>query len=69
MPLAQALDTLPTTRQRDWRAFLDRSGLPAMPESFEEAVSEVADFVDPALRNDLDLVRWNPSAEEWERRE
>ncbi len=27
MPLAQVLDTLPTTRQRDWRAFLDRSGL------------------------------------------
>ncbi|MDQ3638670.1 MAG: nucleotidyl transferase AbiEii/AbiGii toxin family protein [Actinomycetota bacterium] len=69
MPLAQALDTLPTARQRDWRAFLDRSRLTTMPESFEEAVSEVADFVDPVLRNDPDLVRWDPSAKEWERRE
>jgi hypothetical protein len=33
-PLTEAIDTLPTTRQRDWRAFLERSGLPAMPESF-----------------------------------
>jgi predicted nucleotidyltransferase component of viral defense system len=69
MPLTQALDTLPTARQRDWRAFLDRSGLPAMPASFEEAVAEVENFVDPVLRNDPDLVRWNPSAGEWERRE
>lgn len=69
MPLAQALDTLPTARQRDWRAFLDRSRLITMPENFEEAVSEVARFVDPVLRNDPDLVRWDPSAEEWERRE
>ena len=68
MPLAQTLDTLPTARQRDWRAFLDRSGLPAMPASFEEAVAEVAHFVDPVLRNDPDLVRWDPSVKEWERR-
>jgi hypothetical protein len=68
MPLAQALNTLPTARQRDWRAFLDRSRLTTMPESFEEAVGEVANFVDPVLRNDPDLVRWDPSAGKWERR-
>ncbi len=68
MPLVQVLDTLPNTRQRDWRAFLDRSGLPAMPASFEEAVAEVAHFVDPVLRNDPGLVRWDPSVKEWERR-
>jgi hypothetical protein len=39
-----------------------------MPASFEEAVAEVAHFVDPVLRNDPDLVRWDPSVKEWERR-
>jgi predicted nucleotidyltransferase component of viral defense system len=68
MPLAQALDTLPNARQRDWRAFLDRSRLTTMPESFEEAVAEVANFVDPVLRNEPDLIRWDPSTGEWERR-
>ena len=68
MPLSQTLDTLPAARQRDWRAFLARSRLTAMPDSFEEAVARVADFVDPVLRNDPDLDRWNPSAGEWERR-
>jgi hypothetical protein len=38
-----------------------------MPESFEEAVGAVADFVDPVLRDDPDLVRWTPSTGEWER--
>ncbi len=69
MPLAQALDTLPTARQRDWRAFLDRSGLPDMPKSFEEAVEEVRVFVDPLLRNDSDLLRWNPATRAWTREE
>ena len=68
MPLAQALDTLSIARQRDWRAFLERSRLTVMPESFEEAVAEVADFVDPVLRNDPDLIRWDPATGEWERR-
>lgn len=68
VPLAEALDTLPAARQRDWRAFLDRSRLIAMPESFEEAVEEVRAFVDPVLRDDPDLVRWNPSVGEWGRR-
>jgi hypothetical protein len=57
MPLSEALDTLPTARQQDWRAFLDRSGFLALPASFEEAVGEVASFVDPALRDDPDLIR------------
>jgi len=69
MPLAQALDTLPTARQQDWRAFLERSRLTTMPESFKEAVEEVRAFVDPVLRNDQGLVRWTPSAGDWERRE
>lgn len=69
MPLAQALDTLPTARQRDWRAFLDRAGLPDMPESFEQAVGEVANFVDPVLRDDPDLIRWDPSTRDWEKRQ
>jgi predicted nucleotidyltransferase component of viral defense system len=68
VPLEQALDTLPVARQRDWRAFLDRSRLTTMPESFEQAVAGVANFVDPVLRGDLDLVRWDPSAGEWDRR-
>ena len=68
MPLSQVLDTLPTARQQDWRAFLDRSRLTTMPESFEEAVAAVANFVDPVLRNDPNLIRWNPSTGEWERR-
>ncbi len=34
-PLSEILETLPTARQRDWRAFLDRAGLSDMPESFE----------------------------------
>jgi predicted nucleotidyltransferase component of viral defense system len=67
MPLAQALDTLPTDRQRDWQAFLDRSGFSDMPADFEEAVARVAQFVDPVLRNEPDLTRWNPVAGEWER--
>ena len=66
-PLAEALDTLPTARQRDWRAFLDRSRLTTMPESFAETVEEVGTFVDPVLRGDPDLVRWDPSAGEWDR--
>jgi hypothetical protein len=68
MPLSQALDTLPTARQRDWRAFLNRARLTTMPESFEEAVAEVANFIDPVLRNDLDLDRWDPSTRSWKRR-
>lgn len=68
MPLSEVLETLPTARQRDWRAFLDRSGLPDLPESFEEAVAQVSNFVDPILLNNPDLVRWNPFAGEWERR-
>jgi predicted nucleotidyltransferase component of viral defense system len=69
VPLSEALDTLPAARQRDWRAFLARSGLPGMPESFEEAVEEVRAFVDPVLRNDPDLLRWNPATREWNCRE
>lgn len=68
MPLSRTIETLPTSRQRDWRAFLERSGLPDMPESFEEAVARVARFVDPILRNEPNPVRWNPYAGEWERR-
>ncbi len=68
VPLSAALDTLPNARQRDWRAFLVRAGLPDMPESFEEAVAQVRNFVDPVLRNDPDLIRWDPSVGEWERR-
>ncbi len=66
VPLSQALDTLPTARQRDWRAFLDRSRLTAMPLGFEEAVEEVARFLDPVLRKDPAIIKWNPSAGEWE---
>jgi hypothetical protein len=40
-----------------------------MPERFEETVAEVSNLADPVLRNDPDLVRWEPSAGEWERRE
>ena len=64
--LSQTLNTLPTARQRDWKAFLDRAGITSMPDSFAEAVEEVARFVDPVLRNDPDLARWNPSTHEWE---
>lgn len=69
IPLSQALDTLSTARQRDWKAFLDRAGLPDMPDDFEEAVDQVARFVDPVLRNEPDPTRWNPSTQEWERKE
>ena len=68
-PLSQVLDTLPTARQRDWQAFLDRAGILGMPNSFAEAVDQVARFVDPVLQNDPDLARWNPSTQEWERKE
>lgn len=67
IPLAEALETLPTARQRDWRAFLNRSGLPDVSGSFEEAVEEVRDFVDPVLRNDFDLLWWNPATRTWAR--
>jgi hypothetical protein len=69
MPLAQVLDTLLTARRGDWRAFLDSSRITTIPESFEEAVAEGANLVEPVLRNDPDLVRWDLSAGEWERRE
>nr|MBA3424852.1 nucleotidyl transferase AbiEii/AbiGii toxin family protein [Rubrobacter sp.] len=69
VPLSEALDTLPAARQPDWRAFLARTGLPNMPQSFEEAVEEVRVFVDPVLRNDSDLFHWNTAAREWERPE
>lgn len=68
VPLSQALDTLPIARQRDWRAFLDRSRLTTVPQSFEEAVEEVEAFVDPVLRNDPHLGRWDPSSRKWGRR-
>lgn len=68
MPLSEVLETLPISRQRDWRAFLDRSGLPDMPESFEEAVAQVSNFVGPMLRDDPNLIRWSPLAGEWKRR-
>lgn len=67
MPLSEVLETLPAARQRDWRAFLDRSGLPDMPDSFEEAVARVSNFVDPILRDDPSLVRWTPLAGKWEK--
>lgn len=67
MPLSEVLETLPTARQQDWRAFLDRSGLPYMPGSFEEAVARVSDFVDPILRDEPNLIRWNPLIGEWEK--
>jgi len=66
MPLSEALETLPATRQRDWRAFLTRAGLPDMPDSFGEAVKGVANFVDPVLRNDPNLLQWNPATQMWE---
>lgn len=66
IPLSEALETLAATRQRDWRAFLIRAGLPDMPESFEEAVQGVANFVDPVLRNAPRLLQWNPATQEWE---
>lgn len=69
MPLSQVLDTLPVARQRDWKAFLDRAGFQDMPDSFAEAVDQVARFVDPVLRNDPDLARWNPSTQDWEAKE
>jgi len=69
MPLSRVLDTLPAARQRDWKAFLDRAGLPNMPDDFEEAVDQVTWFVDPVLRNETDLIRWNPSTQEWEKKE
>ena len=66
MPLSEALEALPATRQRDWKAFLARAGPPGMPDSFEEAVRGIADFVDPVLRNDPSLLQWNPATLEWE---
>ncbi len=68
IPLVQTLNTLTTDRQRDWKAFLERSRLTTMPQSFQEAVEAVSSFVDPVLRNDSNLVRWDPSTGEWERR-
>jgi predicted nucleotidyltransferase component of viral defense system len=66
LPLTDALDTLPTARQASWRAFVDRTGLTdALPYSFEQAVLQVSEFVDPILRNDQGLDRWNPSARAW----
>lgn len=66
LPLTDALDTLPTVRQASWRVFIDRTGLTdALPESFEQAVRQVSEFVDPILRGDPGLDRWNPSARAW----
>ena len=66
LPLTDALDTLPTARQASWRAFVDRNGLTdSLPESFEQAVRQVSEFVDPVLRSDPGLDRWNPSARAW----
>jgi hypothetical protein len=36
-----------------------------LPESFEQAVRQVSEFVDPVLRSDPGLDRWNPSARAW----
>ena len=66
-PLSEALDTLPTARQRSWSAFVDRAGLAAtLPDSFGEAVRQVFEFVDPALRDDASAERWNPTTRTWE---
>jgi hypothetical protein len=66
LPLTDALDTLPTARQASWRTFVERTGLTdLLPESFEQAVRQVSEFVDPVLRGDPGLDRWNPSARAW----
>ncbi len=66
-PLTEALDTLPTARQRSWTAFVSRAGLATtLPDSFEEAVRQVSDFVDPVLRDDAGAERWNPITRTWE---
>ncbi len=66
-PLTEALDTLPSARQRSWTAFVNRAGLAAtLPDSFEEAVQQVSEFVDPILRDDASAERWNPITRTWE---
>jgi hypothetical protein len=65
-PLAEILDTLPAARQGSWAAFVDRTGLTdALPSSFEEVVDRVAAFVDPVLRNEPGVERWDPAARVW----
>lgn len=62
-PLATVLNTLPDTRQRDWEAFVKRSGLSAaLPESLAELVEQFTDFLDPMLGDDLSVACWNPAA-------
>ena len=41
----------------------------AMPQNFEEAVEDVRAFVDPVLRDDSDLLLWNPATRAWAREE
>jgi hypothetical protein len=66
LPLTDTLDTLPTARQASWRAFVERTGLTdVLPDSFDQAVRQVSEFVDPIVRGDPGLDRWNPSARAW----
>lgn len=68
LPISQALVTLGTDRQREWRRFVTRAGLVGqLPASYVEAIRKVAVFGDPAITRQAIPGQWDHQRARWMR--
>jgi hypothetical protein len=66
LPLSQALDGYSGLMQSRWASWISRQRLDdRLPLSLDDVISHVAQFADPALRDEVDGVTWDPSSRTW----
>jgi hypothetical protein len=66
-PLLPELDGLAVLAQRKWAAWVRKQRLDdRLPHSFEQTLSRVAEFADPALTGDAAGRAWEPCARQWQ---
>jgi hypothetical protein len=66
-PLLPELDGLAGLAQRKWAAWVRKQRLDdRLPQSFEQILSKVAEFADPALTGKAAGLVWDPRVQRWQ---
>jgi hypothetical protein len=68
VPLSERLEGYPAVAQTKWTAWRRRQQLTSrVPESFSAVLGSVIRLADPALRQEVGNLRWDPSIASWVR--
>jgi len=63
--LSDTLDGYADLAQARWAAWRRRQNREELPVQFRDLLTDVIDFADPAITNDLTNMNWNPDDREW----